>query len=184
MNKKYKLIMAYVVPVLLIVVTLLIFKMNYAVITLQTQNIPFKKYTRTAYVVRKGDHYTLPTKNLFENDDEILFKGWKVEGEVNLMSEFVVSRSCVVEAVFKEVESVEALTYEMIPFKTIYEDSKIPKAQQQNVLVEGQNGIMEIRTRIIYHDDVVYKKERPSKYVKLAPVDEIRGLKPRDSRQE
>ncbi|WP_301947636.1 hypothetical protein [Erysipelothrix rhusiopathiae] len=43
---------------------------------------------------------------------------------------------------------------------------------------------MEVRTRIIYHDDEIFKTEKPSKFVKVLPIDEIKHINLENSRQD
>lgn len=181
MNSNRKHMNVFVSLVLVFVVLFQGFTMRYAVLVLKSDTIPFQRFTQTIYVVRKNIEFVLPDHNLYEPDQEVLFKGWLFDSHTSPQSKIMVTDNVTVHATCKVVTSSVLVEYVEIPFKTIQVD---PKSFDMIDLVKGENGIMEVRTRIIYHDDEIFKTEKPSKFVKVLPIDEIKHINLENSRQD
>lgn len=181
MNSNRKHMNVFVSLVLVFVVLFQGFTMRYAVLVLKSDTIPFQRFTQTIYVVRKNTEFVLPDHNLYEPDQEVLFKGWLFDSHTTPQSKIMVTDNVTVHATCKVVTSSVLVEYVEIPFKTMQVD---PKSYDMIDLVKGENGIMEVRTRIIYHDDEIFKTEKPSKFVKVLPIDEIKHINLENSRQD
>ncbi|WP_323611061.1 hypothetical protein LLS04_07340 [Erysipelothrix enhydrae] len=181
MNKNRKHINVFVSLVLVVVASYQGFKMHYAVLVLKSDTVPFQRSTQTIYVVRKNTEFVLPAHNLYEPDQEVLFKGWIFDSKSNPQNKIMVTDDITVYASCKVVTSEVMVENVEIPFKTMYVD---PKSFDMIDPVQGENGVMEVRIRVIYHDDEIFKTEKPIKFVKTMPIDEIKHINLENSRQE
>ncbi|WP_342622096.1 hypothetical protein [Erysipelothrix sp. P66] len=181
MNQNKRIRYVFLVSVCICVMSFIVFKNNYAFVVLKSESMPFQAFTKTIHVVRKNTVFELPKKHLFDAEQAVLFKGWSFDNHAISENRIRVYKDMTVYAVCKKVTYDEVVEYLEIPFKTIYID---PNKIDMMHPVSGENGIMEIRTRIIYHDDVIVKTEKPRKFVKESPIDEIKHINLQNSRQQ